>query len=174
MLPPTLINTDALKYQPFWESRLNRAYLKDWVYMKRGGTHWCKVFFHSTPYNVTPDNKITSDITLDKLWTVNDIVVNLFLLRMVYNGQKHSSGINVCIVVDIKIEYLGLWKRFVWGRLDVDGLVLKRPKAPSVIAFRGGEKTSRGLKLLSKICQLFGKFAKRHFCPPKSEIQAMF
>ena len=105
VLLPTLINTDALKYQPFWESRLNRAYLKDWVYMKRSGTHWCKVFFHSTPYNVTPDNKITSDITLDKLWTVNDIVVNLFLLRMVYNGQKHSSGINVCIVVDIKIEY---------------------------------------------------------------------
>lgn len=62
-----------------------------------------------------------------------------------------------------KLSILGLWKRFVWGCLDVDGLVLKRPKAPSGIAFRGGEKTLKGLKLLSKICLLFGKFAKKRF-----------
>lgn len=82
---------------------------------------------------------------------------------MVYNGQKHSSGINVCIMVDIKIEYFRSLKEVCMRILDVDGLVLKRPKAPSGIAFRGGEKTLKGLKLLSKICLLFGKFAKKRF-----------
>ena len=62
VLPSALIYTDAFKYQPFWKSWLHRAYLKDWVHMKKSRPHWGKVLFHSTLYDFTPDTEITSAI----------------------------------------------------------------------------------------------------------------
>lgn len=118
MLPPALIHTDALKYQPFWKSWLDRPYLKYRVYVKGSRPHWCKVLFHSTPYNLTSDrNKIIN--VSSELWVSSIESVFLFiyiyllsflLLLFVNKSLSTLSSSNSCcfyfLVNSLKLAFL--------------------------------------------------------------------
>lgn len=56
VLPPALVNTNALEHQPLRESRLHWTYLEDRIHMQRSRPHRSEVLLHPIPYDFTPDH----------------------------------------------------------------------------------------------------------------------